>query len=128
MKYEVGICIKTGEIVWVHGGVPCGSYSDLRLAREAYVQMVEAHEKTIADDGYKDRRYFIYPSLRPECGAQLKSIMARHETLNHRLKEFKVLDSPFRHDTHLHPRCFHAVTQLVQLMLVNGEPLYSLNL
>lgn len=33
IRYEVVLCIRTGRIVWVAGGVPCGEWPDLKLAR-----------------------------------------------------------------------------------------------
>jgi hypothetical protein len=85
------------RIVWINGSVPSGSFSDLKLARDAYVHMVDEGEKTIADDSYKDPQYFIYPSLRPHSAAKQKEIMSRHETINVRLKQFRVLANKFRH-------------------------------
>jgi len=37
LRYEIGLCIRTGFIVWVYGGRPCGQCSDLKLARDAFV-------------------------------------------------------------------------------------------
>lgn len=36
LKYEIGLNIRKGEIVWINGGMACGEYSDLKLAREDY--------------------------------------------------------------------------------------------
>jgi hypothetical protein len=33
-RYEVGLCIQTDWIVWVNGPFPCGSHSDIKIARE----------------------------------------------------------------------------------------------
>lgn len=85
--------------------------------RDAYTSMVQANEMTVADEGYRDRNYFIYN----------KDIMARHETVNRRLKQFSVLNQKFRHQRHLHPQCLHAVANLTQLMIANGERLYDLD-
>ena len=41
IRYEVGLNINTGDIVWVFGGYPCDEYPDLKLARELYIDMVE---------------------------------------------------------------------------------------
>lgn len=126
LKYEVGLCIRSGDIVWIHGGVPCGEYSDLVLARDLYIYAVDQGEKTIADEGYNDGNYFIYPESDPPSGAMQKRIMARHETVNSRLKQFGVLSKSFRHNIDYHSLCFTAVAVIVQLMIANGgEPLFS---
>lgn len=84
-------------------------------------------EKTVADNTYKDPYYFIYPHGNPESIALQKRIMARHETANDRLKNFKVLSTKFRHKLEKHSLCFHAVVNITQVMLCNGEPLFGLN-
>lgn len=126
VRYEVGICIRTGNIVWAHGGVPCGEWPDLRLARNALIEALRPGERVIADRGYNDHNYFDTPNV---YGGQLmKQILARHETVNGRLKQFCCLKYKFRHALPLHPRFFHAVLNLTQLMLENGEPLYPVPL
>jgi hypothetical protein len=48
---------------------------------------------------------------------QKKKILARHETVNKRIKQFCCLNFRFRHYLHLHPRFFHAVVNLTQLLI-----------
>jgi len=31
LRYDIGLNIATGDVVWAYGGYPCGSYSDLKL-------------------------------------------------------------------------------------------------
>ncbi|KAJ3117946.1 hypothetical protein HK098_006075 [Nowakowskiella sp. JEL0407] len=126
VRYEIGLCIRTGKIVWAHGGLPCGDWPDLRLARNAYTDMVEAGEMTLADKGYRDEQYFIFPSDGDKSSHRQKKIMARHETVNRRLKNFGVLKKVFRHKLKYHPICFYAVANITQLLICNGEPLYSI--
>lgn len=123
--YEIGLNICTGHIVWVHGGYPCGLYPDLRLAREAYVLSVNPGERTLADHGYNDAQYFIRKTANNH--QQHTLIMARHETVNKRLKQFNILRYPFRHARDKHPMALHAVANLTQLMIQNGHPLFSVN-
>lgn len=125
LRYEIGLAIDTGNIVWGHGGVPCGQYSDLKLAREVFVNMLDPNERVIADDGYIDDNYFINPRNAPNYH-KIKRILARHETINKRLKQWKCLGSRFRHPLHRHPRCFHAILNITQIRINNGSPLFSL--
>lgn len=121
LKYEIGLSIRTGNIVWVHGGVPCGSYSDLVLARSCYLSFVDEGEFTVTDDGYQDAK-FIYPMAYPERSAELKIISQRHETVNKLLKAWNILKIPFRlRDLTFHKRCFYAIANIVQLMISLGE-------
>lgn len=84
-----------------------------------YVASVNEGEMTIADDTYRDRNYFICPTYNPESNLLQKKIMARHERINGRIKSFRVLTTPFRHNLDLHPTCFLAVANLVQLQILN---------
>ena len=121
LRYEIGLCIRTGDIVWVHGGFPCGEWPDLRLARNAFIDRLEPQEMVVADGGYQDQQYFVNPN----GDQRIKQILARHETVNRRVKQFRCMKDIFRHELYLHPRFLHAVVNLTQLMIQNGEPLYS---
>lgn len=123
LRYEVGLCIRTGNIVWAHGGLPCGQWPDLRLARDAFVYRLQEGEKALADGGYRDHHYFENPN----GDQQKKRILARHETVNGRIKQFHCMKERFRHVLYLHPCFFRAVINLTQLMIENGEPLYGVD-
>ena len=127
VRYEIGLCIRTGNIVWKNGGVPCGDWPDLRLARNAFVDMLGVGERALADKGYGDARYFINPNNADGVNlARQKEIMARHETVNRRLKQFGILSQRFRHSLQLHPICFDAIVNITQLLIESGEPLYDI--
>lgn len=120
IRYEIGISIESGDVVWASGGFPCGEWPDVKIAKELYVYYAE-NEITLADKGYRDRRYFKLPENITE-----KRILARHETLNGRLKNFQILNSRYRHSLKNHPRVFHACVNIVQLCISNGEPLFKI--
>ncbi len=112
--------------MWANGAFPCGDWPDLKIARKKYIHEVKKGEKTYADLGYRDKKYFIIPNPNNrEFNKRHKFIMSRHETLNGRLKQFNILNERFRHSTYLHSRCFYAVLNLVQLSIENGEPLFD---
>ena len=52
VRYEVAICIQTGEPVWINGPFPCGSWNDLRIARSALVDALDPGEYYLADGGW----------------------------------------------------------------------------
>jgi hypothetical protein len=51
-------------------------------------------------------------------------VRRRQETVNKRLKQFKVLDDIFHHDVEFHGACFRACAVLTQLSINNGNPLF----
>jgi hypothetical protein len=61
LRYEIGLCIRTGEIFWAHGGLPCGAWPDLRLARDAIIHVLDPGERIIADRGYRDQIVLTFP-------------------------------------------------------------------
>lgn len=125
LRYEVGICIGTGHIVWVHGPFPCGRYSDLSIFRLGMKESLLSGEKVVADGGYRDNCCEQLGGQSSTLSKVYSVVRARHETVNRRLKQFFVLGHRFRHDLSRHSACFHAVSNLTQLMIENGEPLFS---
>lgn len=124
LRYEIGLCIRTGFIVWVHGGRPCGQWPDLTLARDAFVGQLQPGEKALANRGFRDRNFFENPN----GDRARKHLLSRHETVNRRIKQFRCMNHVFRHALNLHPTFFHAVVNLTQIMIENGEPLYEVHL
>lgn len=120
IRYEIGISVVGGELVWIHGGFPCGEWPDLKIAKETYIHFA-AKEITLADKGYRLKKYFKQPSSRIE-----KRILARHETLNGRIKEFAILSQRFRNNVKKHPLVFYAVVNVIQTSIENGEKLFEI--
>lgn len=125
LRYEMGICIRSGHIIWINGPYPCGEYNDLQIARDIYVHLINKNELTLADKGYKDKKYFIYPDNYTN-NRRHKEIMSRHETVNGRIKKFQVLFQKFRHPLYRHPLCVHAVVNLIQMSIEYENKLYSI--
>jgi hypothetical protein len=114
--------------------VRCGEYNDLELARLAYVHKVDFNELTVADSGYKDSTFFINSPSRnvydPNNTSQkiMKKIMARHESVNERIKNYAVMTEVFHRPVTEHCKVFKCCINLVQLAIENGEPLAKLNI
>lgn len=123
LRYEVGLSITTGKIVWQYGGFACGEMNDLMIARDKLVQFLIPNEKVLADKGYQDSRYFITPT--DENGIRHKQIMSRHETVNKRYKQFEILNERFRHDNSKHSSVFYAIGNILSFVL-EEEPLYNI--
>ena len=51
VRYEIGLNIQNGWIVWVNGPYPCGEWPDLRIARDRMVHMLLPVEMYVADGG-----------------------------------------------------------------------------
>jgi len=126
VRYELGICIETGWICWYYGPIPAGT-PDITIFRMKLKTLLEAWESVIGDKGYRGDEQCItyYDATTEEFEEMLGNCLARHETVNRRLKEFKCLAGRFRNDIHKHVLCFEAAVAIVQLEIENGEPPYQ---
>lgn len=120
IRYEIGISIVEADIVWASGGFPCGEWNDLKIAKDLYLHYA-ANEVTLGDKGYRLKPYFKQPENAIE-----KRILARHETLNGRIKEFAIMSHRYRHPLKKHPIVFHAVVNVIQVSISMGEKLFDL--
>ena len=130
LKYEVGVCIATGHIVWVNGPFRCGE-NDINVARQSIVGKLTEDEMAVADRGYPGEDWHIKTPLPHHARTAKETEMmggarGRHETVNKRLKIFEVLKKRFRHDLLLHSSCFRAVAVTTQLNFNHGEPPFQI--
>ena len=129
LKYEVGVCIATGHIVWINGPFRCGQ-NDLNISRTALLGALDQGESAVADSGYRGEPHHIRtPQVGTEKEKEMQDIArARHETVNSRLKIFNVLGAQyFRHEITFHSSCFRAVAVVTQLSFENGAPPFQLD-
>jgi hypothetical protein len=103
LRYEVGLCILTGDIVWIHGPFPCGRWPDLKIFRSALKNALPPGEKVVANLGYRGKpAHIITPS--GDGTEQEGLVYGRHETVlvNRRFKHWNILQRVFRHDVYKH--------------------------
>lgn len=129
VRYEVGIAIQTGHIVWVNGPFPCGAWPDLRISRDWIIHELQNGEMLLADGGYADGgQYFDTPTGLNNAGQYMRSVArARHETVNRRFKEWGILERRFRHKLVLHTKVFQSIANITQLELQHQSPLFSID-
>ena len=132
LRYEVGVCILGGDIVWINGPYECGLWPDIKIFRDALISELDEGERVEADDGYvgeapqfvKCPKSFTNPTFMEKTQ---KFIRSRHETVNKRFKQFKVLKNRYRHEIVDHAEVFRACVVLTQLSINKGEPLFDVN-
>ena len=108
----------------MNGPFKCGEWSDLRIARSLLHKKLRPNEFYIADSGYRDTfgPAVLVEELRTRNErAWGKIIRARHETINRRYKEYKILGDIYRHSEHTHGAVFRAISVLVQKNLLRGN-------
>ena len=129
LRYELAVCILTGQIVWIFGGFPCGEFPDLKIFRLGLLDIIDHDERVIADGGYKGEES-IWAKGHSDNYLTNKIegvIRARHETINSRLKNFSVLSTRFRHSLDMHSRCFHACAHLIHLVMKHEMPAFEVD-
>ena len=116
LRYEVGICIQTGWIVWTNGPYPPGHWPDLSISRDGLTDMLDRHELFLADGTYKDKHGWCdTPTGLNNKDQRMKGkARARHENVNGKLKAFGCLKQCFRHHRTKHGLVFLAVANIVQ--------------
>jgi hypothetical protein len=128
VRYEVGVCIKTGWIVWINGPFPAGRWPDVNIARLGLIHFLDAGEYYAADGGYADgHRFASTPNGLNDYEQRTKALArARHETVNRRFKIFGCLCQRYRHGLAFHGTIFRAVAGIVQLTIQFGHPLFDI--
>ena len=116
LRYEVGICIRTGDIVWFNGPFPA-SFHDLTIFRLNLKALIPPHEKVLGDSGYEgDNRVFTAKDRVSKANGRVMGIArARHETVNGLFKDWQCLKQVWRHDRNKHVLAFRTVVVITQL-------------
>jgi len=132
IRYQVVLCIKTGDIVLVDGPYPPGLINDLSSICFYILEMLDEGERMEADDGYAGEapKYIKCPGSFTNDAAKLsmqQRVRSRHETVNKRFKQWGCMRQRFRHSVTHPSAAFHAVAVLTQLAMEFGEPLFEVD-
>jgi len=130
LRYELGIDIIKGNLVWIEGPYPAGKYSDITLFRNCLMHHLDPFERVEADDGYvgESPAKVKCPAggANPTANKAMQSrVRSRHETLNGRLKVWEILKQTYRHEVVTHGDVFRAVAVIVQLEIDNDQKLFD---
>jgi hypothetical protein len=100
VRYEVALCIQTGDIVWVNGPFPCGRNPDITIFHLSLLHHLGENERVEADDGYIGLapRYVKCPKIfanLEETGFMPQCVRNRQETVNKQFKHWDCLKQIF---------------------------------
>jgi DDE superfamily endonuclease len=128
LGYEIGVSLFDNNIVWVNGPFEAGT-PDISIFRNGGLkEMVPAGKRIVADNGYQGERAIISTPNSHDAQELRKfkrRARSRHETINARFKNFRILDSRFRHERNKHSIAFEAVCVICQYQLELGSPLFD---
>ena len=134
LRYEFGVAIKSGDLVWINGPVPCGKMNDLSIFRSSLKTCLDENERVECDDGYKaedpgvckTRKGFSSMYATEEEKGLQNTVRARQETAHKRFKQFESLSKIFRHDLSKHSDFVYAVATISQIAFEMGHPLFQI--
>ena len=131
LRYELGVSILGGDLVWIQGPYPAGKYTDRKIFNKVLRHYLEPGEGVEADDGYRGHASKIECPKNDANPAANLAMQGRarthHETLNGRLKNWGILKQLICHHISLHGNVFRAYAVLTQLAIDNGEPLFGVD-
>jgi len=129
LRYEIGICIQTGWIVWINGPYAPGNWTNLAIARYGIATKLGPGEKYLADGGYcsRDGNAEIPTGLNNHDQTMKQSARARHKAINGLFKQYGILQERFRHDRNDHAVVFKAVANLVQAKIMHEGATYQVD-
>jgi hypothetical protein len=134
LTYEVGVAIHHNKIVWINGPFPAGENDKKVFDKpQGLASKLRAHQKVIGDEGYRGSPEKASTRNRAFDSREVKSFknraLARHETVNSRLKAFAIINQPFRTTGQRrlprHQAAMEAACVIVQYELENKSPLFA---
>ena len=121
IRYEIGVSVSSGSIVWLHGPFPAGEQNDQGIFNLKMRQHLQQHEKVLCDAGYSGS-HVTNGSLYGDTDDKLASnLRAYHERLNGKIKSFGSMTHRWRHQLEKHQVCFFAVAHIVQIAIEDSE-------
>eukprot|EP00536_Pseudo-nitzschia_multiseries_P014208 jgi/Psemu1/37882/gm1.37882_g len=135
VKCKVGVCLKTGWIVWINGPFIV-SVNDATIFKEGLSTLLHNNEGVEVDWGYKGDDKMKLPDMwMPSKQRKMKAnARAQHEIINGRSKIFNVLTTHFRHSMkpnrqegmmQKHGMCFNAFAVITQLKFASRETTFK---
>lgn len=136
LRYELGVCIQTGNIVWINGPYPCGWGPDIKIFNQMLRHLLLPFEKIMADQNYRfglkcytrcDVKKYLdrENNVKTEKYMAISRALARHETINGRMKEFSILRKVYRCDRANHFFVFSAIAALTQIEMIKERPVFE---
>ena len=130
LRYEIGVDILAGNIVWIEGPHAAGKYPDVEIFRRGLAHWLDKFERVEADEGYIGEAPLKVkcpgcPSNPTEHQSLQKRVQGRHESMNGRLKNWEILKSMYRHDIMEHGNVFRAIAVVTQISIDEGEHLFE---
>ena len=129
LRYEIGVSIIGGDLVWIQGPYPAGRFNDIAIFNKVLRHFLEEGERVEADNGYVGATDKIKCPDNPCNPVENEGMQSRaryrHETINGRFKSWGILRQTYHYDIRQHGEVFRAIAIMTQLAISNGSPLFE---
>lgn len=134
LRYLIGLSLWDSKAVFIDGPYKPGERVDLSIWRNNLKNLMAncPGKMGIGDSGFQtsepDERGMIAVKRTIDTAAlkRFKSrILARHETYNKRLKDYKILADVFKFTAEKHKLCFEAINVILHYKMESSEPLFD---
>ena len=132
LRYEIGVSILGGDIVWVNGPFLPGKLNDATIFQfKGLLSHLEENERIEADSGYQHLDPTFVKSKsgvthKPINEGMRNTVRARHELVNRGIKSFNSIKNVFAaKQITKHQHLFTAAAVLVQVSFELGENNYT---
>ena len=131
LRYEIGVSILGGDLMWIQGPYPAGSFNDVKIFNKVLRHWLDPGERVEANNGYvgcADKVKCPDNPCNPPANERMQArVRSRHETINGRFKTWGILSQVYRHDITRHGEVFRAIAIITQLAIENGSPLFQVD-
>jgi DDE superfamily endonuclease len=130
LRYEIAVCIATGQIVWINGPYKPTQWVDITIFRHKLMWKLLEGEWVVGDGGYSDGNQFVVPKRTGPVWLQEMTAMAtvRHETINSRMKVWTILRNSYKYgkgtdeQMRRHGQTVKAIANVVNIWLTESPP------
>ena len=122
LRYEVGICIQTGDCVWLHGPHRAGMDVDSVIFKNTLQHYLEPGEQCEGDSHYKKNVPDFFPARATRDEKNVSNrVRGRHEKFNGLLKNFDLLKNIFKYGIEKHAYAARACAVITQIRLERSD-------
>ena len=130
VKYQITLAVHSPKIVNISGPHRGGESDKTVLELSGVLEKLQEGKLAVCDKGYIDRKLahklsWPNPHDAPDTNEYKSRIRMRGETINGRMKFFKILRECYRHKIEYHNDVYMAVAVMVQYQMDNGAPIFA---
>ncbi|MHB1873186.1 MAG: transposase family protein [Steroidobacteraceae bacterium] len=125
IKYEVGVRITDGQIVWISGPFPGKMHDNTMLRQGGLLEKIQDWELLLGDKGYQGNHKVVIPFKRnvtqtywtQSWNAAVSNVRITVEWAIGRIKRFKTMNQKWRHSLKSHSVVFNVCAHIAQLSM-----------